>query len=39
LLAAPAEAAAREWVLSPPIRVVGLPGSLGTMFFRCGDVA
>src|SRR5262245_1822563 len=33
-----ATAAARDCVLSPAIRVVGLPGSLGTMFFRCRDV-
>src|SRR5262249_52107185 len=34
-----AAAAARDCVLSPAIRVVGLPGSLGTMFFRCRDVS
>src|SRR5262249_34275525 len=42
LLAVPASEAAgvapREGVLSPPIRVVGLPGSFGTMFFRCSDL-
>jgi len=34
-----AGAATREWVLSPPMRVVGLPGSLGTMFFRCVETS
>ena len=27
---------ARDWVRSLPMRFVGLPGSLGTLFFRCG---
>jgi len=33
-----AGAAPREWLRSLPMRLFGLPGSLGTMFFRCGVI-